>query len=112
MLEKMLPSAVLEDAKLGKRILQSGEATVVFVSVCNFREQIATMSPTDAFKLLNTLFGALDDLATRFGIQKIETAMDTFVAVAGLPEPVPDHVRRVATFGERPTPSLPTQRHR
>jgi class 3 adenylate cyclase len=41
--------------------------------------------------LLDELFNRFDDLADRFGLEKIKTIGDAYMAVAGAPEPRADH---------------------
>jgi class 3 adenylate cyclase len=45
------------------------------------------------------VFSQFDVLAVRLGVEKIKTIGDAYMAVAGLPEPHPDHATLIAEFG-------------
>jgi class 3 adenylate cyclase len=48
--------------------------------------------------LLNEVFSKFDDLADRFGLEKIKTIGDAYMVVGGLPTPREDHAHAVADF--------------
>jgi class 3 adenylate cyclase len=45
---------------------------------------------------LNDLFSLIDSLSDRFGLEKIKTIGDAYMAVAGLPTPRADHAEAAA----------------
>ena len=51
------------------------------------------------FTLLETLYGAFDEIAQRRRVFKVETIGDAYVAVAGLPTPRRDHAAVMVRFG-------------
>jgi urea transport system substrate-binding protein len=46
--------------------------------------------------LLNKIFSAFDNLAERYGLEKIKTIGDCYMAAAGLPVSKPDHAEATA----------------
>lgn len=50
------------------------------------------------FTLLESLYHAFDQIAKRRKVFKVETIGDCYVAVAGLPEPRPDHATVMCRF--------------
>ncbi len=54
--------------------------------------------PTRLVSLLDDLFTRFDRLVAEHGLEKIKTVGDAYMAVAGAPEPQPDHARRVVAF--------------
>jgi adenylate cyclase len=46
--------------------------------------------------LLNEMMRRFDGLADKYGVEKIKTIGDAYMAVAGLPQPVADHADRLA----------------
>ena len=50
------------------------------------------------FALLEGIFGAFDDLASRRKVFKLETVGDSYVAVSGVPYAQEDHVLRMCRF--------------
>jgi class 3 adenylate cyclase len=47
---------------------------------------------------LETLYSAFDAIAKRRGVFKVETIGDSYVAVAGLPDPLKDHAVVMVRF--------------
>ena len=54
------------------------------------------MTPERLVDRLNRIFTGFDALALRLGVEKIKTIGDAYMAVAGLPEPRPDHAEAIA----------------
>jgi class 3 adenylate cyclase len=94
LLLNILPSAVIEQLKTssGERIAQAfDEVSVVFVDAVGSTAQAARSSPEEFAEALDALFRRLDDMAERFGLEKIKTIGDAYMAVAGAPVPATDH---------------------
>jgi adenylate cyclase len=49
-------------------------------------------------RYLNNIFSRFDDLADKFGIEKIKTIGDAYMGVCGIPEPNEDHVAQMCRF--------------
>jgi len=73
-------------------------ASVIFSDIAGFTAWSSTREPTQVFTLLETIYGAFDQIAYRHSIFKVETIGDCYVAVCGLPEPRADHVVAIAHF--------------
>eukprot|EP00980_Cylindrotheca_fusiformis_P005056 scaffold1072_cov124-Cylindrotheca_fusiformis.AAC.2 len=65
--------------------------TVVFADIAGFTAWSSAREPQQVFILLESIYGALDHIANRLAIFKVETVGDCYVAAAGLPEPMDDH---------------------
>ena len=74
------------------------ETTVMFADITDFTAWSSMREPSQVFTLLETVFSALDRLAQKRRIFKVETVGDCYVAVAGLPEPRKDHALAMARF--------------
>mmetsp|Transcript_94 Transcript_94/g.267 ORF Transcript_94/g.267 Transcript_94/m.267 type:complete len:1155 (-) Transcript_94:417-3881(-) len=72
--------------------------TIMFADVTGFTAWSSEREPSQVFMLLETLFSALDVLAKKRRVFKVETVGDCYVAVAGLPEPRADHAVVMARF--------------
>jgi class 3 adenylate cyclase len=59
------------------------------------------MPPQNVVALLNGLFTRFDVAAHELGIEKIKTVGDAYMAVCGLPNPVPDHAARMVRMAIR-----------
>jgi len=72
------------------------EATVLFADLTSFTTLAARLGPRRVVALLDDLFSAFDELATRHGMEKIKTIGDAYMAVAGVPMPRADHAAAAA----------------
>ena len=68
----------------------------MFADLVDFTPFAETQSPRDLMRLLNTFFSRFDALADRYGLEKIKTIGDCYMAVGGVPVPRSDHAQRVA----------------
>jgi class 3 adenylate cyclase len=74
------------------------ETTVFFADMSGFTKWSSTRSPADVFRLLETLYGAFDEIARQRNVFKVETIGDCYVAVTGLPKPQPNHAVIMVRF--------------
>ena len=65
--------------------------TVLFADIVGFTAWSSARDPSQVFDLLQTIYGAFDNIAKRRHVFKVETIGDCYVAVTGLPDPQPDH---------------------
>ncbi|HEY5987199.1 MAG TPA: adenylate/guanylate cyclase domain-containing protein, partial [Streptosporangiaceae bacterium] len=103
LLRNILPEMVIgrlktSDPRTGTRHIAQcyPEATVVFADLVGFTEQAANTDPEEVVTALDEVFTLLDHLADRFGLEKIKTIGDAYMAAAGVPDPRPDHVAAAA----------------
>jgi adenylate cyclase len=69
--------------------------TVLFTDFVGFTSAGERMTPQELVTELDTCFKAFDNISGRFGIEKIKTIGDAYLAVCGLPTAVDDHAARV-----------------
>ena len=60
------------------------QATVLFADIVGFSELCRRLSASQLVNLLNRLFSECDELALRYGVEKIKTIGDAYLAVAGV----------------------------
>jgi adenylate cyclase len=70
--------------------------TVLFADLVNFSAYSSHISASALVTLLNEFFSLCDCLAETYGLEKIKTMGDAYMAVAGLPQPNPNHVAAAA----------------
>jgi adenylate cyclase len=101
LLRNILPDSVAERLKEGdRRIADRHDAvTVLFVDIVDFTPLAARLAAGDLVLLLDRIFSALESLCERHGLEKIKTIGDSFMAVAGLPEPRDAEAGAVAAAG-------------
>jgi class 3 adenylate cyclase len=65
---------------------------VLFSDLVGFTQVAATLAPRELVEELNRLLRLFDAAATRYGVEKIKTMGDAYLAVAGLTENLMDPV--------------------
>jgi class 3 adenylate cyclase len=98
LLLNVLPAPIAARLKQGEEVIADGfaEVTVLFADLVDFTRRSQETTPERVVRILDDLFSALDGLAERYGLEKIKTIGDAYMAVGGLPEPRPDHAEAVA----------------
>lgn len=64
------------------------DVAILFADLAGFTEQAGRISPEDLVDTLDELFSQMDTLADRYGLEKIKTVGDAYMAVAGVPAQV------------------------
>jgi class 3 adenylate cyclase len=72
------------------------EASVMFVDIVGFTQFSARSAPDKVVNLLRTIFSECDRVCLNHGLTKIKTIGDSYLAVCGVPEQVPDHANWTA----------------
>lgn len=86
LLLNILPPLIAERLKKQQAVIADGHAdvAVLFADLVNFTHLSEEMSPNETVALLNDIFSEFDLLAERFGIEKIKTIGDAYMAAGGL----------------------------
>lgn len=119
LLHSIFPVAISERLKSGEGniVEHFADATIFFSDIVGFTSIADQVSPEELLIFLNGLFHEIDQIATKYGIEKIKTIGDSYMAVAGVPMYFPDHALRAASFakellervsGRKFTKSIPT----
>ena len=97
LLLNVLPAAVSKRLREGENPIADDfpDVTVLFADIVDFTAMTSTMTADEVIMMLSELFSMFDDLVTERGLEKIKTIGDAYMAVGGLPDPQPDHARRV-----------------
>lgn len=74
------------------------ESTVLFADIAGFTPLSSSLPAGEVVRLLDLLFSRFDDLCEARGMEKIKTIGDAYMAVAGVPTPVPDHAARAVAL--------------
>jgi adenylate cyclase len=99
LLRNILPETIVERLKErpDEPVAESfSEASVLFSDLKSFVPLAKKLGAARTVELLNDLVRGFDRLAAEHGVEKIKTIGDAYMAVAGLPEPAPDHAARLA----------------
>jgi class 3 adenylate cyclase len=103
LLLNVLPAPIANRLRGGELSIADGfaEVTVAFADIVGFTALSSEMPPAKVVALLNGLFTRFDEAAQEFGIEKIKTVGDAYMAVCGLPVSVPDHAARMVRMAIR-----------
>jgi adenylate cyclase len=104
LLRNILPDSIAERLKAepNRPIADSyTEASVLFADLVSFTPTAHALGAERVVALLNQIFTRFDAIADELGVEKIKTIGDAYMVVAGLPEPQPDHVQRLAEMALR-----------
>jgi adenylate cyclase len=101
LLLNVLPAAIADRLKGGERVIadQYPAASVLFADLVEFTPMSERVAAPQVVNLLNDLFSAFDGIAETRGLEKIKTIGDAYMAVAGVPEPRPDHAEAAVEMG-------------
>lgn len=102
LLDNILPGAII--TRLREHPEQSiadafERASILFSDIQSFVPLSKSLGAGRTVALLNEMMRRFDALAVKHGVEKIKTIGDAYMAVAGLPEPAPDHADRLARMG-------------
>jgi guanylate cyclase len=95
LLLNILPKEIADILKKEKRTIarQYDQVSILFADIVNFTPMSALMSPTELVELLNDVFSYFDSLVAKYGLEKIKTIGDCYMAAAGIPSPRSDHAQ-------------------
>ena len=97
LLYNILPEEVANELKINGTTTARhySNVTVLFTDFVNFTKAGEHMSPQGLIDELHACFKAFDEITGRYGIEKIKTIGDAYLAVCGLPISDPDHAANV-----------------
>jgi class 3 adenylate cyclase/2-keto-3-deoxy-L-rhamnonate aldolase RhmA len=98
LLLNILPAPIARRLKQGENPIADTypEVTVLFADIVGFTELSSRISASELVETLNEIFTMFDELAEQYGLEKIKTIGDAYMAVGGLPEPHSGHAEAVA----------------
>lgn len=100
LLENVMPKGLAQRVRVvqGEITERVEDVTVVFAELKGLAEYTQAVSDTESVTTLKRLIAAFDEAASRYGVERIKTVGDTYLAVTGLSQPLLDHMRRTAQF--------------
>lgn len=93
LLMNVLPESIALELKHSGRAapVSVAAATVLFTDFAGFTELSAQMTPEALVAELERCFAAFDDIVDRYGVTKLKTIGDAYMAVAGIPTSTETH---------------------
>ena len=99
LLHNVLPQSVARRLQSGEAIADAfDEVSILFVDVVGFTKLSKTMPATELVTLLNAYFSRADRGCDLFGIEKVKTIGDAFMAVSGAIVPTPKPAKAMVDF--------------
>ena len=108
LLHNVLPRAIVERLKGRPEVMADNfsdiiadtypDVTVLFADIVGFTKFSEGVSAAVLINVLNDIFIRFDTIADHWGLEKIKTIGDSYMAAAGLPIPVPNHAERAANM--------------
>lgn len=100
LLLNILPAPTAERLKNDERAIADGfqQVTVLFADIAGFTVLSSTLSPEAIVQMLNDVFTEFDHLAEKYGLEKIKTIGDAYMAACGVPLPNPAHAATAAAM--------------
>jgi adenylate cyclase len=103
LLLNIMPRAVLEELKdYGTTTPQRFEdVSIVMLDFVGFTSMAISEDAGALITELNDIFSTFDRIAETFNCERLKTIGDAYIAVAGVPEPNPDHAVNIARVALR-----------
>lgn len=98
LLLNVLPAKVARRLKRSSGVIADAhpEASVLFADIVGFTRLTERLEPDRLVTLLDRIFTGWDELAARYGLEKIKTIGDEYMVAAGVPEALPGHADAAA----------------
>ncbi|MEM7374208.1 MAG: adenylate/guanylate cyclase domain-containing protein [Bacteroidota bacterium] len=93
LLLNILPSKIAEELKVNNKVVsvRHKDVTILFTDFKGFTSIASKLEPEQLLNKLEEAFNEFDKIIEEFGLEKIKTIGDAYMAVAGLPDPDPYH---------------------
>jgi adenylate cyclase len=88
LLLNVLPDSIAQELKWHDRVVprEYGSASVLFTDFAGFTHIAEQLTPQELVQELDDYFRLFDHVAKRYGLEKIKTVGDSYMAVGGVPE--------------------------
>jgi class 3 adenylate cyclase len=98
LLLNVFPQPIIDRLNAGETLIADwhDDVTVLFSDLVGFTEISSRLPVAELVADLNDVFSSFDESCDRFGVEKIKTIGDAYLAVAGLPGSNPDHAAACA----------------
>jgi class 3 adenylate cyclase/HAMP domain-containing protein len=98
LLLNILPEPIAGRLKNGEKNIADHyeDASVIFIDIVDFTKLSDKSTPQKMVTLLNDVFSTFDKLSSIYGLEKIKTIGDCYMAAAGIPIPRADHAHVIS----------------
>ncbi|MCU0428179.1 MAG: tetratricopeptide repeat protein [Candidatus Kapabacteria bacterium] len=98
LLHNIFPQAIVERLRAGETKIAErfDNVSVLFADIAGFTPLAQQLEPVVLVAVLDEIFSVFDDIAERFGLEKIKTIGDSYMLVSGVPRQRTDHAEAIA----------------
>ena len=86
---------VNNDDKLAVNGDYYSSATILFADFVGFTQKTEEIQPGELLEILSSYFNGFDQIMERFGLKKVKTIGDAYMAIGGVPDKNSDHAVQV-----------------
>ncbi len=100
LLLNILPKDIADFLKIEQRVIADhfDAASILFADVVGFTKISATMNPMQLVEILDDVFTQFDSMVEKYGVEKIKTIGDCYMAASGIPRKRTDHAHALASM--------------
>lgn len=100
LLLNILPGPIADRLKKGEELIadEFPQASVMFADIVGFTQMTFKFGATKMVRILNELFEEFDNAVEKYGVEKVKTIGDNYMAIAGVPIQTTDHATRLANY--------------
>lgn len=93
LLLNILPATVAEEFRMKGSVAPKylEDVTIIFTDFVDFSSTAETLAAEDLVHILHEYFSTFDEIAARYGLEKLKTIGDSYMCAGGLPERNPSH---------------------
>ena len=100
LLNSIFPAAIAKKLKekqkdIGDRI---PNVTILFADIIGFSKLYKSLPPEEVLSILNDLVNQFDEINEKYGLDKVKTIGDNYIAACGISGPKLDHAKRTVDF--------------
>ena len=88
-------SSVNNDDKLAVNGDYYSSASILFADFVGFTQKTEEIQPGELLEILSSYFNGFDQIMERFGLKKVKTIGDAYMAIGGVPDKNSDHAIQV-----------------
>ena len=89
----ILPATIAEEFRVKGSVAPKylEDVTIIFTDFVGFSSSVETLAAEDLVHMLHDYFSTFDEIAARYGLEKLKTIGDSYMCAGGLPERNPSH---------------------
>ncbi|MBX7153427.1 MAG: adenylate/guanylate cyclase domain-containing protein [Candidatus Kapaibacterium sp.] len=101
LLHNVLPPSIARKILAGKTLVAERleNVSILFADIVNFTSLSEKISPDALIASLDKIFSSFDEIAEKYGAEKIKTIGDSYMVVAGAPESTQQHAHEIVQVG-------------